>query len=123
MKTTPITFSIILVTTAVLGSGSRPDSHHHNQTHHHETSNNTTQHEVPSRKPDITVQAKGIVCSFCAQGIIQLFTDHNAIEAINFSEDFNLIYLYTLPNETITDEEIETLVTDSGYDISTIIRE
>jgi mercuric ion binding protein len=71
---------------------------------------------------DVNVIAKGVVCSFCAQGIKASFKEDPAIESIEFDSEFTSIYFYLTPGKTLTDEEITAKITDSGYEVESISR-
>lgn len=49
----------------------------------------------------IRVVAKGLVCSFCAQGIKKGLESHPATVSVKFNKDFNLVDIHLKDNESI----------------------
>lgn len=72
---------------------------------------------------ELKVQVKGMVCSFCAQGIKKTFSKQDAVEDIKVDLDSKIIQISFKEGKTLTDEEVKTLINDSGYDVVSIERE
>jgi Cation transport ATPase len=75
-----------------------------------------------SVSPNIEVMVKGMVCSFCAQGIKKTFLEHDSIQQVSVSLTEKKVDLEVKPNHTISNEEIEEIVNASGYNIKEIKR-
>lgn len=71
----------------------------------------------------IKAEVKGMVCSFCAQGITTLFNEHEAIAKVTVSLTDSAVILEEAEGRTISDEEIKRIVRDSGFELVKIERE
>ena len=70
----------------------------------------------------VTVTVKGMVCSFCAQGIIKRFSREPDVKVVKPDLDKKLVIIELKDGATITDERIATVVADAGYESDTIAR-
>lgn len=73
-------------------------------------------------KEKISVQAKGMVCSFCAQGVEKKFKANPDIEKIEVSLETKKIDIDLKDGKTISDDAIRTIITESGYELVKIER-
>jgi periplasmic mercuric ion binding protein len=71
---------------------------------------------------EIKINVKGMVCSFCAQGIDKTFKKQDEVEEVNVDLDKKIVELKTKPDKQLTDEKISALITDAGFDIVSIER-
>ena len=71
----------------------------------------------------INVAVKGIVCSFCAQGISKTFKKEASIKDIKVDLDKKIVKLETNEGKDITDEAITEKITEAGYNVVKISRE
>ena len=71
---------------------------------------------------DVNVKVKGMVCSFCAQGLDKKFRGHPAVEDVDVTIKAKEIRLQLKDGQTLTDEEIRTMVKDAGYNVDSIKR-
>lgn len=70
----------------------------------------------------IRAEVKGMVCSFCAQGITKLFRDHEDVAKVTVSLTDSVVILEEKPGRTLADEEIKRIVKDSGFELVSIKR-
>lgn len=70
----------------------------------------------------ITITVKGMVCSFCAQGIKKTLGEINEVENIEVDLDKKLVQIKTKKGTTLADDVIKNAITDSGYEIFSIER-
>lgn len=70
----------------------------------------------------ITVQVKGMVCAFCAQGIEKKFKALPEIGKVNVSLETKIVSLDTKEGKDVPDEQIKKIITDAGYDVVKIER-
>lgn len=70
----------------------------------------------------ITVQVKGMVCAFCAQGIEKKFKARPEILSVSVSLETKKVALNTKEGSDIADTEISKIITEAGYDIVAIER-
>jgi mercuric ion binding protein len=71
---------------------------------------------------EITITVKGMVCSFCAQGIKKTFKQNENVKDIQVDLDKKLVHIETKDGTTISDEALRQTITDSGYDVVSIVR-
>ena len=71
---------------------------------------------------DINVSVKGMVCGFCAQGIAKKFKSRPEIENVEVSLEKKLVSLKTKNGKDIPDQEIQSILTEAGYNIEKIDR-
>ena len=70
----------------------------------------------------VEVTVKGMVCSFCAQGIKKTFGKSGPVEEVKVDLDQKLVTLKIREGQALTDEQIKTLLNDAGYDVAEIKR-
>ncbi len=68
-------------------------------------------------KIDITV--KGMVCSFCSQGITKKFNEEK-VKSVNVDLGKHLVSIELNDNQKISNEKITQILTDSGYGVEKI---
>lgn len=131
MKKVSMFILVVYLSLPLFAAGERPVSDQHHAGHGHGMHNTSTHQDhtmsddVPNHAlgvADITVKAKGLVCSFCAQGIKKAFQSDPAIEHISFDSEYTTIFIYLKPGQVISDDTIKQKVTDSGYVVEDIIR-
>jgi len=71
---------------------------------------------------EITVKVQGMVCSMCAQGIKKKFTQLDEVKEINVNLDSKLVKIITKENKEIGNGLIKKIITEAGYNVSTIER-
>ena len=71
---------------------------------------------------DIEVLIKGMVCSFCVQGIEKKFNGEESVDKVNVDLEKSTVYLWTVDDKTLTDETITSLVQSAGYNVENIKR-
>ena len=71
----------------------------------------------------ITVQVKGMVCGFCAQGIEKKFKALPQISTIKVSFETKKVNLDTKEGGDVSDDQIKTIINKSGYEVVKIERE
>ncbi len=71
----------------------------------------------------ITVGVKGMVCSFCAQGIEKKFKAEPAVEKIHVSLADKEVHLTLKDGQNLEDSKIQSILIDSGYSVEKITRD
>lgn len=72
---------------------------------------------MAGEKIDITV--KGMVCSFCSQGITKKFNEEG-VKSVNVDLDKHLVSLELKDGQKLATERIEKILKDSGYGVEKI---
>ena len=72
---------------------------------------------------DIDVKVKGMVCSFCVQGIEKKFKGESSVDNVKVNLDESLVSIWIKENQALSDDRIESLVKDSGYNVAKITRQ
>ncbi|UYL08276.1 cation transporter [Bdellovibrio sp. SKB1291214] len=65
-----------------------------------------------------TVGVKGMVCSFCAQGITKKFKEQPEVSNVEVSLEKKYVKLTYNDGKKLSHEKIETLLKDAGYEVS-----
>lgn len=68
-------------------------------------------------KIDITV--KGMVCSFCSQGITKKFNEEK-VKSVKVDLEKHLVSLELQDNQKLENKRIEEILKDSGYGVEKI---
>ena len=71
---------------------------------------------------EITATVKGMVCSFCAQGIKKTFGKNEHVEKVDVDLDNKIVTLTTREGHSLTDELVTKGINDAGYDVVKIER-
>ncbi len=70
----------------------------------------------------IVVGVKGMVCSFCARGIEKKFSKLPEVEEIKVDLKAKVVTLKTKKDMDLQDNKIKELITEAGYNVTTIER-
>ena len=70
----------------------------------------------------VTITVKGMVCSFCAQGIKKTFGKIADVKQVDVDLEKKLVTLDLKEGSTLSDEQIENTIEDAGYDVLKIER-
>jgi mercuric ion binding protein len=65
-----------------------------------------------------TVGVKGMVCSFCAQGITKKFQEQPEVNKVEVSLENKYVKLTYNDGKKLSHDKIETLLKDAGYEVS-----
>lgn len=68
----------------------------------------------------ITLLVKGMVCSFCAQGIEKKLYSEPAVETVKVSLKDKTVVLTLKEGMNLSNEKIKQLLTDAGYTVDKI---
>jgi mercuric ion binding protein len=71
---------------------------------------------------EIKISVKGMVCAFCAQGITKKFKARPDVESVDVSLEKKLVTVRTKADADITDQQLTSLLTESGYNVEKIER-
>lgn len=71
---------------------------------------------------EVSVTVKGMVCGFCAQGIEKKLKALLAVESVEVSLEKKIVKIKTKENQTITDQQIDGILKESGYNVEKIDR-
>jgi len=73
--------------------------------------------------PDVKIKVNGMVCDFCARAIDKVFRKQEAVNDVEVNLDDALILVDLKDGQSLDNETITKMVTDSGYDIQEIIHQ
>ena len=76
----------------------------------------------PSLLNKISVKVDGIVCSFCLIGIKKNFEQFDHVVSAEFNLNSGFLELTLEPNKTISDNVINQIFFDAGYNVNLIKR-
>ena len=69
------------------------------------------------------VSVNGLVCDFCARALEKVFSRQEAVNDIAVDLDSKIITVNFKEGQSLDDDRITELVTDSGYNVEEITRE
>jgi mercuric ion binding protein len=67
----------------------------------------------------ISITVKGMVCSFCSQGITKKFTEEG-VKSVIVDLSNHLVTLELKADQKLPNEKIESILKDSGYGVEKI---
>ncbi len=70
----------------------------------------------------ISISVKGMVCSFCAQGIKKTFGRKESVQDVAVDLDTKIVTITTKDGASLPDSEIRESIVDAGYEILSIER-
>jgi copper chaperone CopZ len=70
----------------------------------------------------ISVSVKGMVCSFCAQGIKKTFGRKDVVVDVAVDLERKIVTITTKDGTTLADNEIRESIIDAGYEVLEITR-
>lgn len=73
-------------------------------------------HAAPDRVMTVKATVDGMVCSFCAQGLLAHFRKHAAVSDIHVDLTRKLVILEERKGASISDKEIRDAVKRAGFD-------
>ena len=76
----------------------------------------TAAHAAPDRVMTIKAGVNGMVCSFCAQGIVAHFKKHPAVSQVHVDLTRKRVILEEKKGASISDLEITDFIRNSGFD-------
>lgn len=76
----------------------------------------TAAHAAPDRVMTIKAGVNGMVCSFCAQGIVAHFKKHPAVSQVHVDLTRKRVILEEKKGASISDLEITDFIRKSGFD-------
>lgn len=71
---------------------------------------------------EITIAVKGMVCSFCAQGIKKTFLRKDGVEQVDVDLDKKLVTIKTKEGATLSDSDVKESIVDAGYEVVSLDR-
>jgi mercuric ion binding protein len=76
----------------------------------------TAAHAAPARVMTVKASVDGMVCSFCAQGIVAHFKKHKAVSNVHVDLTRRLVILEEKKGSSISDQEITDFIRKSGFE-------
>lgn len=71
----------------------------------------------------VYADVNGLVCDFCARALEKVFGRQEAVSDINVNLDSKVITINFVEGQSLDDETIVQLITDSGYNVEAIRHE
>ena len=76
----------------------------------------TTAHAATERVMTVKASVNGMVCSFCAQGLVAHFKKHKAVSQVHVDLSRKLVILEEKQGSSIGDGEITEFIRKSGFE-------
>ena len=71
---------------------------------------------------DLVIKVNGLVCDFCAQSIKHMFGKQDGVTDVSVDLDNGTVLVDLKDGQTIPDDTIAKIITDSGFSIVDIAR-
>jgi mercuric ion binding protein len=71
---------------------------------------------LPVFGEELTVNVKGMVCAFCAQGIEKKLTSQDEVESVEVSLQNKFVKIKFKEGKRLANDKIITILKESGYD-------
>lgn len=71
---------------------------------------------------DLVLDVNGMVCDFCAQSVLKVFEDYEAVESVDVSLERAEVIVHLKPGMDLPDSDIEKAITYAGYSLVGINR-
>lgn len=71
----------------------------------------------------LTVTIKGMVCSFCAQGLEKLFRAEKSVRDVKVSLEKKTVWIELAPEASIDEARVRIIVEDAGFDFVRLERD
>lgn len=78
--------------------------------------------ETPENTKTVNVSVNGLVCDFCARALEKVFSKRDEVDSIYVDLDNALVQVFVKQDQSIDDETLTKLITDSGYNVTNIER-
>ena len=122
-----ITIFLIVIFWTSINSYAQEHNHDNNEIDHsnHEMDNEKITLQEGSIDPNgilLTVAVEGMVCDFCAQAIQKVFLKKEQVAGITVDLDNQNVIIALKEDTDITDNIIEDLFINAGYNVSEINR-
>jgi copper chaperone CopZ len=70
----------------------------------------------------IKIEVKGMVCSFCAQGIKKTFMRKDGVESVDVDLEKKIVIITTKKDASLKDSDLTESIADAGYEVIKIER-
>ena len=68
------------------------------------------------------VKVKGMVCSFCTNGVEKTFKAREEVKSIKVDMDEKLVSIDFKDQKTMSDDLVKKLITDAGFNVASVKR-
>ena len=75
----------------------------------------------PALAGTVEIGVDGLVCAFCVKGIEKSFRKQDSVEDVKVDLDAKRVSVITKQGKVIGDDVIKQIVSDAGYNTTTII--
>ena len=129
MKTLLSTLTIVTLLTAAptFAANESTTTHDHSQMDHSDHANMASTADVKPLDTEcdddtINVKVDGLVCDFCARALEKVFGKRDDVERIKVDLDNGNVMVAMKNGQTMDDDTLTRLITDSGYNVRAIER-
>ncbi len=70
----------------------------------------------------VNVKVSGLVCDFCARSLEKLFGKQKEVSSITVDLDKGQVLLHMNAGQSMDEAKITELITDSGYNVTNIVK-
>jgi hypothetical protein len=116
-------FITTLTTSVFLFAAAAQAQEHNHQEHNHgpmADNSASTGIEGAACEDTVLVKVNGLVCDFCARALEKVFGQREEVSGITVDLDKGVVSIAMKPGQTIDNETLTGLITDSGYNVTSI---
>ena len=73
--------------------------------------------------PYATITVKGMVCSFCVQGVEKKLMELKGVEKVTVNLKKKTVLVWTAKNASLSDLDMRNAIQSAGYNIESILRQ
>lgn len=122
MKTLPL-LAILFTLAVTTPAWAVHEGHAHDDDHSDHSSNSSIASARNAACEDtIQIKANGLICDFCARALEKMFGQRDDVAGIDVDLDKGTVTVAMKPGQTLDDETLKQLITDSGYNVTDIKR-
>jgi copper chaperone CopZ len=82
----------------------------------------TIEHAQSAKLNEAHVSVNGLVCDFCARALEKTFGKQDEVSSIDVNLDTKIVTVMFNENQSLSDERLTEIITDSGYNVEGIHR-
>lgn len=69
---------------------------------------------------EITAKVDGMVCAFCAQGVVYQLEQNENVAKVKVDLDKGIVHITTKEGKSLSETEVRKTITDAGFDTVTV---
>ena len=122
MKTLTLLFSVTLLMMSAPAYAGHDGMDMNHDSHAGETVEPNATPAKAVKTGDVHVSVNGLVCDFCARALEKTFGKRAEVKGIDVNLDTKIVTINFNDGQTLDDDTIRQIITDSGYNVEGVHR-